>query len=492
MADIFAGFHLFFTLENFLALAAGMAIGIIVGAIPGLTATMAIVLALPFTFTMPAETALLLLVGIYKGAIFAGSISAILIKAPGTPASACTILDGWPLAQQGQTRKALDVALYSSCIADFISNLSLIFFAGFIAGFALRFGPPEFFWLISFSLTVVISVSGRSLLKGLISASLGLLLSTVGMDLVYGGPRLTFGVLELTGGISFVPLLIGLFALPEILDYYTRKVGAATKNAATGERLTWAEFRRCLTAVVRGSLIGVVIGAIPGTGPSVASFLSYAEARRTSKQRLNFGKGEIEGVAAAEAGNNGVAGATLIPLLALGVPGDVMTAVMIGAFLIHGIAPGPLLFQNHAPFVYAIFWGIMLTSVFMLVAGKIATRNFARVADIPSHVLMPTVLIFCVFGSYAINNSVFDVLVMLCAGVLGLVMLRFDIAPAPLLIGFILGPLFEDNLRRSILMGQGDLTVFVRNEITWVFMVLTALSLIIGIRQQRASARAGA
>lgn len=489
MDDILAGLQLFLSVENILAISAGMCLGVIVGAIPGLTATMGIALVLPFTFGMSPEAAVLLLVGIYKGGIYAGSISAILIKTPGTPASACTILDGWPLASQGHARKALDMSLYASCIADFLSNLALIFLAGMIATFALRFGPPEYFWLMCFSLTVVISVSGSSLIKGMIGVTIGLLLSTVGLDLVFGGPRFTFGMIELTGGLSFVPLLIGLFAVPEIFDFYVRKASESTRVKATGEPLRWIEFRSSLKTIFKGSFIGLVIGAIPGTGASVASFLSYAEAKRTSPNRSRFGKGELEGVAASEAGNNGVAGATLIPLLALGIPGDVVTAVIIGAFLIHGISVGPMLFEKHGDFVYAIYWGILCSTAVMFVAGKIAIRNFSKIAAIEPAVLMPTILLFCFFGTYAINNSSFDLIIMISAGLLGYAMLRLDYSPAPLLIGFILGPLFEDNFRRSLLMGQGDLTVFVRSEISWLFIILTALSLVISLRQQHTIAK---
>lgn len=484
MEHVLIGLKTFLTVQNILALTFGQAIGVVIGAIPGLTVTMAIALLLPFTFGMPALPAVLLLVGVYKAGIYAGSISAILIKAPGTPASACTVLDGWPMAQQGQARRAMDMALYASCVADFVSNLSLLLLAGLIASFALRFGPPEFFWLIAFALTVVTAVSGASLLKGLVSASLGVLLSTVGMDLVYGTPRLTFGVLELTGGLSFVPLLIGLFAVAEIFEFYGREPGKVERSRSAGARLKWEEFRNCLPTILRGSVIGVIIGAIPGTGPAIASFLSYAEAKRTSKRAANFGHGEIEGVAASESGNNGVAGATLIPLLALGIPGDVITAVMFGAFLIHGIDPGPTLFTRQADFVYALIWGIMLSSIGLLVLGRIAVSAFARTTTVPSHILMPIVLIFCVFGTYSINNSTFDVLIMLGAGVLGYVMSKVDMAAAPLLIGFVLGPIFEDNFRRSVLVARGDYTTFFQGPIVWVFIVLTALSLIFGLRKK--------
>lgn len=483
--NILQGFMIFATWQNVLVIAIGMIGGVLIGAIPGLTATMAVVILLPFTFAMPPETGMLMLVAVYKGSVFAGSIPAILIRTPGTPAAACTVLDGYPLARKGESRKALEMSLYASCTADLISNLALIFFAGLLASFALRFGPPEFFWLITFSLTVVIAVSGKSLIKGLLSGVLGLLISLIGLDLVYGTERLTFGQSSLMSGLGFLPLLIGLFAIPEVLNFYAKRAESFHAEKSTGEKLTLKEYMRSLFSIVRGSIIGVVVGAIPGTGASTAAFLSYGEAKRTSKRRENFGKGELEGVAAAESGNNGVAGATLIPLLSLGVPGDVVTAVMLGAFLIHGLTPGPLLFRDDIGFVYAIFCGIMLASVFLLIAGKVAIKYFSKISDIKPSILFPMVLLFCVFGSFAVDNNPINILVMALMGILGFAMLRLDIPQAPLLIGFVLGPLLEDNFRRAILIGGGRPDIFFRNEICYFFIFLTILSIIISIYQHR-------
>lgn len=481
--NILAGLTLFWGLDNILAISAGVLIGVTVGAIPGLTATMAVALALPLTFAMDPVTGILLLVGVYKGGVFGGSITAILLRAPGTPAAAATLLDGYPLAQQGKAGKALKMALYASCIADFLSNIALIFFAGLIAGLALAFGPPEFFWLICFSLTVVISIAGSSLLKGLISGALGLLVSTVGLDLVQGSQRFTFDNFNLMGGVGYIPLLIGLFALPEVIDFYVRRVKPVAIRAADASRVTMAEFRRSLVSIVRGSFIGVIIGTIPGAGATAAAFLSYGEAKRSSRHPETFGKGDIEGVAAAEAGNNGVAGATMIPLLSLGIPGDVVTAVILGAFMLHGLSPGPLMFQQNIEMIYALFAGIMLSSLVLFLAGSMAIRYFARIVDIPRHILMPIVLMFCVFGTYAVQSQMFDVLVMVVFGVVGYAMLRINMSAAPFLMGFILGPLFEDNLRRTYLISH-DPMIFFRSPITWIFIALTAISLFIGIRRE--------
>ncbi|PRY64850.1 putative tricarboxylic transport membrane protein [Vreelandella songnenensis] len=465
--------QLFLSIDNFIAIALGVVIGVTVGSIPGLTATMAVALALPFTFSMQPVAAILLLVGIYKGGMYGGSITAILIRTPGSPASACTLLDGYPMAQQGHAKKALKTALFSSVIADFISNIALIFFAAYLAKIALNFGAPEFFWLICFSLTIIISLASGSMVKGLLAALMGILLSLVGLDSVFGSQRLTFGNYNLMDSISFIPLLIGLFAIPEIIEFYRKKVVPHIKAKASGAGMTLAELKRCMKSIVRGSLIGVIIGAIPGTGATAAAFISYSDARRRSPNRDNFGKGEVEGVAAAEAGNNGVAGATLIPLLSLGIPGDVITAIILGAFMVHGLTPGPIMFQENLSLIYALFLGIMLSSLILLVVGNAAIKYFSLIADIPKSILFPIVLMFCIYGAYAVNNATFDIWLMLAFGVVGYLFNRTGIPAAPFLIGFILGPMFEDNLRRSLLIGNGDLSIFVRGPITWFFIAIT-------------------
>ena len=481
--NLTAAFSLFFSFQNVIIIFVGVLIGVIVGAIPGMTTVMGVALVLPFTFTMEPVTGILLLLGVYKGGLYGGSITAILLKAPGTPAASCTALDGFPMAQRGEARRALDMALYASCFADFVSNLSLIFLTTFLAAFALRFGPPEFFTLIVFSLTIIAGVSGDRLAKGIFSASLGLLLATVGLDIIYGTERFIFGNYELMSGLNFIPVLIGLFALPEIFNHYTKKNKSnAVINALDNVGVQFSEFCSCFKSILRGSLIGVVLGAIPGIGAAPSAFLSYSEARRTSKNRDNFGKGEIEGVAAAEAGNNGVAGSTMIPLLALGVPGDVTTAVILGAFMIHGLRPGPLMFVENLDLIYAIFIGIMLSSLYLFVIGKASIRMISRISDVSNNLLYPIVLVLCVFGAFAINNNLFDVLVMIIMSILGFAFLRLEMPAAPFLIGFILGPLLEDNFRQSLLLSEGSYEIFFRNGICLVFWCLTILALVFLIR----------
>lgn len=460
------------------ALFVGVVVGVIMGAIPGMSATMAVALSLPFTFAMTPIQGILLLLGVYKGGVFGGSIPAILIKTPGTPASSATVLDGYPMAEKGQAGKALGMALYASCTADMISNLSLIMFAGWLASFALSFGPPEFFTLILFSLTIIAGVSGDNLLKGLISAAMGLMLATIGLDLVYGTDRFVFGEPNLMGGLNFIAVLIGLFAVPEIIEYARKPRNEEEKVRDLGDRsVTFAEYRRCFKTIIRGSVIGVILGSIPGIGAAPSAFLSYSEARRKSKNKANFGKGEIEGVAASEAGNNGVCGATLIPLLALGVPGDIITAIIMGAFMIHGLLPGPMMFATNGDIVYALFMGLILSSVFLLGVGSVAIRLFRFIADVPSSLLFPGIMVLCVFGVYAVNNSQFDVAVMFVMGWLGYIMLRLNVPAAPFLIAFILGPLLEDNFRQSMLMSGGSGDILFRSPITWVFWLFTVITI---------------
>lgn len=470
--------------ESFLALFIGIVVGVIAGAIPGMSATMAVALTLPFTFSLQPITGILLLLGVYKGGIFGGSIPAILIKTPGTPASSATVLDGYPMAENGQAGKALGMALYASCTADLMSNLALILFAGWLASFALSFGPPEFFTLILFSLTIIAGVSGKNLILGLLSAVMGLLLATVGLDLVYGTNRFNLNDPNLMGGLNFIAVLIGLFAIPEILAYVWKPNEAGGNVRALGaQHVTFGEYRRCFKSIMRGGLIGVVLGSIPGIGAAPSAFLSYSEARRNSKNPENFGKGEIEGVAASEAGNNGVCGATLIPLLALGVPGDIITAIIIGAFMIHGLQPGPMMFIANADIIYALFLGLIISSVLLLGVGSVAIRFFRYIAEIPRPVLLPTVFILCVYGVYAVNNNVFDIGVMFAMGLVGYFMLRANIPAAPFLIAFILGPLLEDNFRQAMLMSGGSGEILFRSPITWVFWTLTAITIAALIRR---------
>jgi len=314
-------------------------------------------------------------------------------------------------------------------------------------------------------------------LRGALSAMFGLLLATVGLDLIYGTQRFTFENPNMMGGLNFIAVLIGLFAIPEIIGMVWNPKADEGKSRALGNNwVTFQEYKNSFRSIVRGSFIGVFLGSIPGIGAAPSAFLSYSEARRKSKNKENFGKGELEGVAAAEAGNNGVAGATLIPLLALGVPGDVITAIILGAFMVHGLQPGPMMFLINADIIYGLFIGLIVSSVFLFFIGSIAIRGFKYVADIPRSILFPSVMVLCVYGVFAVNNNLFDVGVMFVMGWIGFFMIQYKIPAAPFLIAFILGPLLEDNFRQSMLMSGSSASILFRGPITWFFWTLTSIT----------------
>jgi len=484
----------FMKLQNFLAIVGGITIGITIGAIPGMTATMAVALALPLTFTMNPTTGIVFLLGIYKGGIYGGSIPAILINTPGTPAASATTLDGYELAKQGKAGKALDTAIYASVIGDTLTDVMLILVAAPLASVALMFGPPEYAALILFSLTIMAAVAGPSLIKGLISGFLGLLLATIGQDPVLGFPRFAFGSVQMRGGLNLLAVLIGLFAIPEIITQLGGKRGKGrTTLMQTGKsprsednKLSLSELKGLLKTIIRGGVIGGFIGAIPGTGAAPAAFISYNEGKRFSKHPEKFGKGSLEGVAAAEAGNNGVCGATMIPLLTLGIPGDPITAILLGAFMMQGLAPGPLLFIKHIGLIYSIYIGLMLCNLANLLIAKLLIPLYRRIINIPKSILFPSVFFLCVTGVFAVNNNIFDVYVLLAVGMLGFLIRVWGIPPAPLVITFILGPMFEKGLRRSLMLSHGSFTIFFVRPIPLIFISLTALSIIfIAIRRLR-------
>ena len=483
MEQFLIGLKLMLTWHNVMFALLGVAVGIFVGSIPGLTVTMATALMVPLTFQMDPIPAIAMLLGVYKGGMFGGSISAILINAPGTPAASATVLDGFPMTQKGQALKALKMALYASVTADTLSDVVLILVAPPLARLALKFGPPEIFSLVLFSLTIIAAVSGRSLLKGLVGATLGVLFATVGMDPVAGTSRFTFGYVEMLKGIGLLPMLIGLFAVSEILIRVETPVRETLgkllfkdSDRPEDRRVSWAEFRRCLRTILRGTALGTFLGAIPGIGSTITAFLNYGMAQRASKHPERFGKGELEGVAAAESGNSAVCGATLIPLLSLGIPGDIVTAVLLGAFMIQGIAPGPTMFQEHGRVIYALFVGLMVCNLGNLLIGSLSVRAARGVLKIPQRVLYPVILLLCFVGTYAIDNSLFDVQAMFFFGVLGYVMRKFDYPLAPLLIAFVLGPMLENSLRQALIMSEGHPAIFLSRPISLGFLVLTALT----------------
>lgn len=481
MEQFATGFALIFQFQNLALMALGLVVGIVIGAIPGLNVPLAVALALPFTFQLPPLAGLSMLIGIYKGGTYGGSISAILINVPGTPAAAATAMDGNALARQGKAGKALRLSIYASVFGELASDIVLILLAAQIAHLALAFGPPEYFSLGLFALAIIGLVSGPSLLRGLIAGALGMLLATVGLDPIEGEIRLAFGVYELTGGLKFIALIIGVFAISEALvqvEKYALRTLSQHVVALSGEpadnRLSRAEIRRLLPGILRGTAIGVGIGAIPGIGAAIAAFLSYGLAKRLSANPGQFGQGAMEGVAAAESANNAVTGATLIPLLTLGIPGDVITAIMLGALTVHGLIPGPTLFQQQGDFVTALLIGMPIVTLLHFAIAMLGLPVFIRAVRIPPGILFPLVIILCVTGTLVATHSIFDVLIMLAFGVLGYLMTKLDFPIPPLLIGFILGPLIEVSLRQAMILSDNSVAIFITRPVSAAFLFLTA------------------
>jgi putative tricarboxylic transport membrane protein len=482
------------TFQNFLFMNIGVAIGIIFGALPGLTGSIAIVLFLPFTFYLDPIVSLSWLLGIYCGGTYGGSITAILIKTPGTAASAATAEDGYALAQQGKPGKALSMALIASVIGGIFSTLMLIFIAPPLSKMALKFGPAEYFSLAMFGLSIIAGVSGKSLFKGLLMGSLGMLISMVGMDPISGVSRLTFDSLYLVGGISLIPVLIGLFALPEILDKSAsdmKKVVLDNQVSTNSkdDKLTLAEFKASFRTIIQSSIIGTIIGAIPGTGAAIASFLSYNEAKRRSKNPDEYGKGSVDGIAASEAGNNAVTGSTLIPLLTLGVPGDVVTAILVGAFLIHGLTPGPSLFTENIGLVHGLMISLLIINIIMYLQGKYFVKLFANVNKIPLQVMMPILFILCVTGVYASKSAMFDVQLILVFGAISYFAKKFKMSITPMLLGIVLGPMAEQNFRKALVLSEGNYMTFFTKPISLLFLILVVLTFVMFLRDKGKDAK---
>ena len=466
------------SLDVFPFLFFGVTGGIAIGSLPGLTATMGVAVLLPLTFGMESTKALVLLVGIYIGAIYGGSISAILLKTPGTPAAAATVLDGHGLAQKGEAAKALSISAIASFVGGTISTVVLILFSPILARFALKFGAPEYFALALFGLSIIASISGKHPAKGLLAGMLGLLVATVGLDPVTSYPRFTFGQMHLYNGFSIIPVLIGLFALSETFVQMESFVpGDKIKTAFKRGIVSFKETMELMPVMIKSGIIGTVIGSIPGAGADIAAFVTYNEARRSSKNREMFGKGSTEGIAAPEAGNNGVTGGALVPLLTLGVPGDAVAAVMLGALIIQGLQPGPLLFTKNADVVYGLFASMLVGNLLMLILGLVGVRLFCRVVEIPKQVIIPIVMSLSIVGAYSMNNSVFDLWVALGFGVIGYLMQKAEIPSSPVILAVILGPMAESNLRRSVLMYQGGLEFLWTRPITVFFLLMALISL---------------
>jgi putative tricarboxylic transport membrane protein len=484
-ADAFyEAINLVFTFNTLMWLAIGVFIGVGVGAMPGLTATTGVALMLPLTFTMDQAAALGLLIGLYKGAIYGGSISAISFATPGTSEAAATVFDGHKLMQQGKGRKALLIALYASVTADFLSDLITILIAPMLALIALKFGPSERFWLMVLAVCLLGALSGAHLAKGMLSAALGLYFGTMGSDPISSVSRNTFDQWWLADGVHLIPLVVGIFAMGAMIEKTvelfreSRRAQELTDTVkklftVSGEGLTFREYISCWKEMGIGLGVGTFVGMLPGLGSTVGAFLSYGIAKQVFPEK-KIGTGRLEGVAAAEAGNNATVGPTLVPLLAFGIPGSAVAALIGAALMLQGATPGPRMFELYPTIIYSLFIILLIGNVFNLGIGRIFAFVYAKLGELPAPLLVPIVMMMAVIGAYSYANNPYDVVIMLCFGMLGYFMRLFKVPEAPLVITFLLAPPAEENLRRGLLINEGD-------WITTLFHSPLAIGLALGV-----------
>lgn len=466
--------------ENFLAIVFGVLAGICVGAMPGLSATMAISVLIPFTFGLDPLVALGLMAGIYNGAMYGGAIPAVLLKIPGTPAAVATTFDGFPMAQQGRGGEALQVAVVSSAIGGIASALSLMLLAPPLAQVTLLFGPAEMFWIAVVGLLSIVFLLGGNLLKGLVAACFGILVSLVGTDTVNGTDRFTFGFFELLDGIHIVVLLVGLYAMPPVVDLLQTQLDTSqfkyNKDQTESIWVAIPKMFRFWKTWIKSSLIGIWIGILPGAGGSMAAFLSYNEAKRNSKNPNEWGKGEPEGVAAAETSNNADTAAALIPALTLGIPGTAVAAIMLGGLLIHGLQPGPMLFRESPDIVFGFMWQFLFGAILLIfLGGSLATNSFAQLLKLPRPLLGSLIVVLMFIGVYSINERMFDVYLMLIFGAIGIAFDKLKFPLPPVVLGLILGSFAEENLRLALTIGLGDWGILTKSNTSLVLISLVVL-----------------
>jgi putative tricarboxylic transport membrane protein len=462
------GFSVAFTPTHLLFCAIGVLVGTLIGILPGLGPGATLALLLPFTFGMPPTATIILMAGIYYGAMYGGSTTSILVNIPGEAASIVTCFDGYQLARQGRAGAALGMAAIASFVAGTISVVGLMLLAVPLSEFGVRFGPPEYCALMLVALTAVGFIGGESMLKSLIMACLGLLVSTVGLDVMTGRARMNFGLIELMEGISFVIAVLGLFAMAEILLTLSEPARGDVFRAP--RRLsqlfpTRNDLRVSCWPITRGTLIGFVVGVMPGAGATIASFITYGVERRLAKDPQRFGKGAIEGVAAPEAANNAAAGGALVPLLALGIPGSGSAAVILGAMILAGIRPGPFLFREQADLVWGLIASLYIGNVLLLIINLPLVPLLASLLRFPYWILYPVILVLCVIGGYSLNGAYFELWLLFGFGLAGLFLRQLGFPPAPAILGIVLGPLIESSLRQSLGMSQGSWAIFVTRPI---------------------------
>jgi putative tricarboxylic transport membrane protein len=457
---------------------AGTVLGIIVGALPGISGSTTTALLLPLTIAMSPAAASAFLGAIYCAANFGGSITAILINTPGDPSASATAFDGYPMAAKGEAGRALGISAVASAIGGIFSVLVLIVAAPLLARVAYQFGPPEYFALAVFGLSMVAAIGGDSPVKNLLAAALGVLLATVGLDLTTGVERFTFSVYALSDGIEFIPVLVGLFAISELLEQATQHGTVQSYIKLNTVKLpSLADFRKCAKAIALSSGIGTFIGILPALGATTAALICYNETKRWSKYKDEFGKGAVEGVAGPEAANNAAVGGAMVPTLALGIPGSTTTAIILAGLIIQGVRPGPHLFTEQPTLLYVVFGSMFAANLLYLVMGLGMAKLFARIALIPNPYLWPAVFVLSVVGSYAPNQSMFDVWVMLAAGVVGFLFRRYGFSPAPLIMGLVLGKMVEETMKQSLLIFDQNWLMFLTRPVVVVLFAITAAGL---------------
>lgn len=497
LENLIAGFTTNFAGINVVFLIGGVAVGVVLGAIPGLTCMTAIALIVPMTYYMDTASAMVLLLAIYVGGIYGGSISSILLGTPGTPASAATAMDGYPLAKQGRSGKALDAALIASAVGTIFSAVVLIFFTKPLSRLALLFTSKEYTVLILLALSVVGSVCGKSLARGLLCALLGVWFSTIGLDPLLYVSRYSFGNSYLMGGFDMTVVLIGILAVSELLGqiealYRKNKAGEVSgilpmPQCKDDTKYTLNDQRRCAKTTLRSSVIGCIVGILPAMGSAVASYMAYDYAKRGSKDPESFGKGNVEGVVASEAANNAVCAAAMIPLLSFGIPGDAVTALLIGVFMIQGYYPGPALFEKEPVLIYTIYTAFITASIVMVILMKLAMPLFVKVSKAKMSIVYPCVIVACIIGAYAARQNLMDVLVMVFFAIIGYLCNKFGFPATPMLIGYILGKQLETYFRQSMMISGNDLAIFFSSPVCWVLWILLAVSVTTIVRSKKKS-----
>lgn len=475
------GFGVALTPENLLYCFIGVLVGTVLGVLPGIGPVTAIAVMLPLTFDLPPITAVILMCGMYYGAAYGGSTTAILINAPGESSSAVTCLDGFQMARQGRAKAALATAAIGSFFAGTFATLGLMLVSPLIADFAIRFGAAEYFALMVLALTMVSGLSTGSVAKGLMATLLGLFLGIVGVDYQTGAPRYIFGRIELYEGIDFIVVAIGLFAVSEVLiSAGLFKQIKYQKQPVKGKHwISLEEIKQSLAPYVRGTVLGFLIGALPGAGGTTAAFLSYGVEKKVSKHPEQFGKGAIEGVAGPESSNNAAQQGAMVPLLTLGIPGSATTAVMLGAFMIYGVQPGPMLFEQQPEFVWGIFASMYIGNAILLILNLPLVNVFAKLLQLPGELLYSSVLAFCVLGVFALRLSTFDVSLLMIFGVVGYFMRKHGYPLAPTLLALVLGEMVEQSFRRALIFSNGDATIFITRPMSGVMLVL-AVAVLVG------------